>query len=192
MPTTARASKRSRNGPCEECLHIFARPVSICDRPRPPCHCCAILIIHLWFMGLDLSLFSRDLICRNARSLRAHFTGGTMKKLMSALFAVVMSIGALGAAGPVSAAPMTVEKPIAATGPAAANSNVQRVQYYRDYDRRYERRWHRYDRRWDRRWDRRYDRRWDRRYDRRYYHRYDRRWDRPYWHHRHDRRWRRI
>ncbi|QND50698.1 hypothetical protein HB779_10965 [Phyllobacterium sp. 628] len=113
-----------------------------------------------------------------------------MKKLISAFFAVVMSIGAIGVSAPVSAAPMTVEKPITTTGPAAANTNVQTVQYY--YRDRYDRR---YDRRWDRRWDRRYDRRWDRRWDRRHDRRWDRRWDRRYdhrWDRRHDRRWRRI
>jgi hypothetical protein len=97
-----------------------------------------------------------------------------MRKLISGLCAILISVGTLGTTGPASAMPVAIQQPVETV--STQNPNLQTVRH-RD---RWERRHHRYDRRWDRR-HHRYDRRWDRRH-----HRWDRRWDRRY-HHRWDR-----
>jgi hypothetical protein len=99
-----------------------------------------------------------------------------MRKLISAICAVLISVGTFGTAEVANAAPLTVQKPIEA---ATNNPNVENVRHRDRWDRRWDRRYYRRHHGWDRRhygWDRRYhNRRWDRRWDRRYY----RRWDRP-------------
>lgn len=106
-----------------------------------------------------------------------------MRKLISALSAVLVSIGTLVPVETASAAPMTIQQPVEISK-AAPNPNVETVHYRDRWDRRHHRRW-------DRRhygWERRHYRRWDRRYyGDRYYRRpyyrdrpYYRTWDDPY------------
>ncbi len=106
-----------------------------------------------------------------------------MSKLISALSAVLVSIGTLVPVETASAAPMTVQQPVEISK-AAQNPNVETVRHRDRWDRRHHRRW-------DRRhygWERRHHRRWDRRYyGNRYYRRpyyrdrpYYRTWDDPY------------
>ncbi|PSH70584.1 hypothetical protein CU102_00540 [Phyllobacterium brassicacearum] len=99
-----------------------------------------------------------------------------MRKLISAICAVFISIGTLGSVEVANAAPMTFQKPVEA---ATNNPNIEKVRHRDRWDRRWDRRYYRRHNRWDRGrhygWDRRYyNRRWDRRWDRRYYRRYDR------------------
>ena len=98
-----------------------------------------------------------------------------MRKLISALSAVLVSIGTLVPLETASAAPMTIQQPVEISKDAP-NANVQTVHYRNGWN-------HRHHRRWDRRhygWERRHHRRWDRRYygERRYYRPYY--GDRPY------------
>ncbi|MCO4318381.1 hypothetical protein M8997_014385 [Phyllobacterium sp. 21LDTY02-6] len=111
-----------------------------------------------------------------------------MRKLISAICAVLISVGTLGlGAGAAGAAPAALQKPVEISA-NEGTSQVQKVDHRRWHHRRHwdDRRWHRR-RHWDdRRWSRRHHhRRWDR-HDRRYYgrhHRWDRRYyDRPYRH----------
>lgn len=101
-----------------------------------------------------------------------------MKKLITAICAILISVGTLGTAGVASAAPASVQRPVETARTTTANPDVQLVDHRRGH--RWDRRWERRHHRWDRRWDRRHyrsERRWDRRWDRRHYH------GRPYRHH---------
>jgi hypothetical protein len=133
-----------------------------------------LIVIHPRFRELDLSLISQGRLSVESLGSKRAFTGGTMRKLISALSAVLVSIGTLVPVEMASAAPMTIQQPVEISK-AAPNANVQTV-HYRD-------RWHRHHRRWDRRhygWERRHHRRWDRRYyGERYYG--ERRYYRPYY-----------
>jgi hypothetical protein len=142
-----------------------------------------LTVIHPRFRELDLCLMSQDVYVLKAFGPSGAFTGGMMKKLISALSAVLVSIGTLVPVETASAAPMTIQQPIEISK-AAPNANVETVHYRDRWDRRHHRRW-------DRRhygWERRHHRRWDRRYygDRRYYRPYYgdrpyyRTWDDPY------------
>ncbi|MEK1890321.1 MAG: hypothetical protein AAAB35_22720 [Phyllobacterium sp.] len=103
-----------------------------------------------------------------------------MRKLIAILSAALI-VGAVGSTGTVSAAPVTVERPVVFTG-MNVDPNVQTVRNRKYHH--WNRGWHRgWDRRYYRRWDRPYYRRWDRPYYRRPYYRpyYYRSWDEPYY-----------
>jgi hypothetical protein len=105
-----------------------------------------------------------------------------MKKLISTLGAVLISIGTLGSIETASAAPMTIQQPVEISS-TAQNPNLQTVHYRDRWERRHHR-WHRRHHGWDRRhygWRRHH--RWERpRYysDRPYYRTRDEWRDRPY------------
>ncbi|MGH7002920.1 MAG: hypothetical protein ACREIP_03130 [Alphaproteobacteria bacterium] len=104
-----------------------------------------------------------------------------MKKLISAICAVLISVGSLGMAGTANAAPVTIQTPVETTRTATADTNIQKIDHRRSHrwDRRDHRRWDR--RHHSRRWDRHHSRRWDRHHSRRWErHHSHRRWDRPH------------
>ncbi len=102
-----------------------------------------------------------------------------MRKLISALSAVLVSMGTLVPVETAGAAPLMIQQPVETSKVATSDPNVQTVRHRDRWERRHHRRWdrryYRSDRRWHRRWDRPYySRRWDRPG-------YYRRWDRPYY-----------
>jgi hypothetical protein len=109
-----------------------------------------------------------------------------MRKLISGLSAVLISIGTLVPVETASAAPMTIQQPVEISK-AAPDANVEKVHYRDRWDRRHHRRWDRRHYGWNRRYygGRRYygQRRYYRPYyrDRPYYRTWDDPWDRPYY-----------